>query len=105
MPGRKKTLAVRQNIKAMGIKEVIFHPYSLKDLALKKPEIARSNFFLFKKIKCNLSEGEFGDGVSLGRAIFHCLEDIIQNEFRKTLENWIKRVKSVVECKGDYFHS
>ena len=67
------------------------------------PDIAPCDFWFFNKLRGNLYGREFEDGVSLVRAIFHCLEDIPKDEFRKTLENWIKKIKSVVQCKGDHF--
>ena len=90
-----KTLAVRQKIKAIGMEEVLHPSYS--------PDIAPCDFWLFKKLKDNQSGREFEDHVSIGQAIFHCLEEIPKDELRKKFENWIKRLKSVVECKGDYF--
>ena len=90
-----KSLAVRQKIQDMGMHEVPHPPYS--------PNIAPCDFWLFRKLKDNLSGREFEDRLSLARAIFRYLEDIPKDEYRKTFENWIKRLKSVVEYKGEYF--
>ena len=67
------------------------------------PDIAQCDFWLFRKLKDNLSGREFEDRLSLGWAIFRYLEDISKDGNRKTFENWIKRLNSVVEYKGDYF--
>ncbi|KAI6647698.1 Transposase [Oopsacas minuta] len=90
-----KSLAVRQKIKDMGMHEVPHPPYS--------PEIAPLNFWLCRKLKDNLSGREFEDRLSLGRAIYRYLEVIPKDEYRKTFENWIKMLNSVVAYKGDYF--
>ncbi|KAI6658295.1 Transposase [Oopsacas minuta] len=90
-----KSLAVRQKIKDMGMHEVPHPPYS--------PDIAPCDFWLFRKLKDNLSGREFEDRLSLGRAIYRYLEVIPKDEYRKTFENWIKRLNSVVAYKGDYF--
>ncbi|KAI6647106.1 Transposase [Oopsacas minuta] len=90
-----KSLAVRQKIKDMDMHEVPHPPYS--------PDIAPCDFWLFRKLKDNLSGREFEDRLSLGRAIYRYLEVIPKDEYRKTFENWIKRLNSVVAYKADYF--
>ncbi|KAI6651425.1 Transposase [Oopsacas minuta] len=77
-----KSLAVRQKIKDMGMHEVPHPPYY----------IAPCDFWLFRKLKDNLSGREFEDRLSLGRAIYKYLEVIPKDEYRKTFENWIKRL-------------
>ena len=90
-----KSLAVRQKIQDMGMHEVPHLPYS--------PDIAPCDFWLFRKLKDNLSGREFEDRLSLGRTIYRYLEVILKDKYRKTFENWIKRLNSVVAYKGDYF--
>ena len=90
-----KTLAVMQKFKDMGMHEVLHPPYS--------PDIAQCDFWLFRKLKDHLSGREFEDRLRLGRAIFQYLEVIPKDEYRKTFENWIKSLNSVVKYKGDYF--
>ena len=74
-----KSLAVRQKIQDMGMHEVPRPPYS--------PDIAPCDFWLFRKLKDNLSGREFEDRLSLARSIFRYLEDIPKDEYRKTFEN------------------
>ncbi|KAI6656185.1 Transposase [Oopsacas minuta] len=90
-----KSLAVRQKIKDMGMHEVPHPPYS--------PDIAPCDFWLFRKLKDNVSGCEFEDRLSLSWAIYRCLEVIPKDEYRKTFENWIRRLNLVVAYKGDYF--
>ncbi|KAI6650118.1 Transposase [Oopsacas minuta] len=77
-----KSLAVGQKIKDMGMHEVPHPPYS--------PDIAPCDFWLFRKLKDDLSGREFEDQLSLGRAIYRYLNVIAKDEYRKTFENWIK---------------
>ncbi|KAI6657315.1 Transposase [Oopsacas minuta] len=90
-----KSFAVRKKLKDTGMHEVPHPPYS--------PDIAPCDFWLLRKLKDNVSGREFEDLLSLGRAIYRCLEVIPKDEYRKTFENWIKRLNSVVAYKGDYF--
>ncbi|KAI6657083.1 Transposase [Oopsacas minuta] len=57
-----KSLAVRQKIKDMDMHEVPHPHYS--------PDIAPCDFWLFRKLKDNVSGCEFEDRLSLGRAIY-----------------------------------
>ncbi|KAI6659446.1 Transposase [Oopsacas minuta] len=90
-----KSWTVRRKINDMDMHEVSHPLYS--------PDIAPCDFWLFRKLKDNLSGREFEDQLSLGRAIYRYLVVIPKDEYRKTFENWIKRLNSVVAYKGDYF--
>ncbi|KAI6659627.1 Transposase [Oopsacas minuta] len=89
-----KSLAVRQRIKEMRLHEVPHPPYS--------PDIAPCDSWLLENSKITSPDANLGDRLSLGRVIYRYLEAIPKDEYRKTLENWIKRLNSVVAYKGGY---
>jgi [histone H3]-lysine36 N-dimethyltransferase SETMAR len=75
------------------IKVMAHPPYS--------PDLAPSDFWLFNYLKRSL--GTYPDATSLGKAITKELNSISIQEYQKTFQKWIQRMKFCIEHHGDYF--
>ena len=84
----------RGKLKDMEMTEVPHPPYS--------PGLTPCDFWLFRRLKDRLSGHEFEDRTSLRWSIHQFLNHIPLEEFKKAFEDWIARLNSVVERKGDY---
>ena len=65
------------------------------------PDLAPSDFWLFGFLKQQLES--YSDEKSLKRAVTETLENIPEDMYRKTFENWIERMKLCIKYHGDYF--
>jgi histone-lysine N-methyltransferase SETMAR len=65
------------------------------------PDLAPSDFWLFNYLKRNL--GTYPDAESLCKAITKVLNSTPIDEYKKTFQYWIQRMKLCIEHHGDYF--
>ena len=75
------------------IKVMAHPPYS--------PDLAPSDFWLFNYLRRSL--GTYPDVTSLGKAITKELNSIPIQEYQKTFQKWIQRMRFCIEHHGDYF--
>ena len=75
------------------IKVMAHPPYS--------PDLAPSDFWLFSCLKRGLDT--YPDATSLAKAIAKELNSIPIQEYQKTFQKWIERMKLCIEHQGDYF--
>ena len=75
------------------IKLMAHPPYS--------PDLAPSDFWLFGYLKDRL--GSYPDAASLSKAITKELNAVPIEEYRKTFEKWIERMKLCIEHQANYF--
>ncbi|CAF2997199.1 unnamed protein product [Rotaria sp. Silwood2] len=75
------------------IKVMAHPPYS--------PDLAPSDFWLFSCLKRSLDT--YPDATSLAKAIAKELNSIHIQEYQKTFQKWIERMKLCIEHRGDYF--
>ena len=59
-----------------------------------------SDFWLLGCLKCNLDA--YPDVTSSAKAIVNELNSISIQEYRKTFQKWIERMKLCIEHRGDY---
>lgn len=76
-----------------GIKVMPHPPYS--------PDLAPCDFWLFDYIKSNLTDQT--DKNSLHNAIADIINNIPENEYKKTFNKLIERMRLCIENKGEYF--
>ncbi|CAF1418374.1 unnamed protein product [Adineta ricciae] len=65
------------------------------------PDLAPCDFWLFGYLKRNLDT--YPDSTSLATAVTKELNSIPVNEYQKTFQKWIQRMKLCIEHRGDYF--
>ncbi|CAF0989636.1 unnamed protein product [Rotaria sordida] len=65
------------------------------------PDLAPSDFWLFDYLKRDLDQ--YPDDTSLAKAITKTLKSTPINEYQKTFQKWIERMKLCIEHHGDYF--
>ncbi|CAF3408292.1 unnamed protein product [Rotaria socialis] len=65
------------------------------------PDLAPCDFWLFDLIKQNLTDQR--SSVSLHRAVTKVMFSINEDEYKKTFDKWIERMKLCVYNHGDYF--
>ena len=76
--------------------EVLGHPpYS--------PDLAPCDFFLFPRLKRELSGRSFKTKSALGSAIYQCLSGIPENDYLMAFRSWISRLRKCVDNAGEYF--
>ena len=68
---------------------------------LYSPGPAPADFWLFDYLKRQL--GTYSDPKSLQRAVTDELRAIPKDEFRKTFQKWIDRMKLCITNQGEYF--
>lgn len=76
-----------------GITIIRHPPYS--------PDLAPSDFWLFDLVKRNLQDHDSVQ--SLKRQITSILENLPQDEYRKTFDKWLERMQLCIDNKGEYF--
>ncbi len=74
---------------------------SIMSYSAYSPDLAPSDFWLFSFVKEQLES--YSDEKSLKRAVTETLENIPEDMYRKTFENWIERMKLCIKYHGDYF--
>jgi len=65
------------------------------------PDLAPSDFWLFNHLKHSV--GTYPDATSLARALSRAVNSIPKEEYQKTFQKWIERMKLCIEHQGDYF--
>lgn len=65
------------------------------------PDLAPCDYWLNDYIKCNLTEQKDED--SLFEAVTKVLNNIPEEEYRKTFDKLVKRIRLFIKNKGDYF--
>jgi len=65
------------------------------------PDLAPSDFWLFNHLKHSV--GTYPDAISLARALSRAVNSIPKEEYQKTFQKWIERMKLCIEHQGDYF--
>lgn len=65
------------------------------------PDLAPADFWLFNYLKRNLDT--YPDAKSLAKAITKVLSSTSIDEYQKTFQYWIQRMKLCIEHHGDYF--
>lgn len=87
------TKTVKNCLEQAGITIIRHPPYS--------PDLAPSDFWLFDLIKRQLDDHE--DVQSQKRQITAILQNIPKDEYRKTFEKWLERMKLCIDNEGNYF--
>ena len=67
------------------------------------PDLAPCDFFLFPRLKRELSGRSFQSRSALGSAIYQCLAGIPENDYKMAFRSWISRLRKCVEKGGEYF--
>jgi hypothetical protein len=67
------------------------------------PDLAPCDFFLFLRLKKHLQGRRYRTRNGLGSALYQLCRGIPQEDYKKAFQNWIKRLKSCILFKGDYF--
>ena len=80
-------------LQEQNLKQMKHPPYS--------PDLAPSDFWLFDYIKQRLDSHNSAE--SLVKQITKICQNIPKEEYRKTFERWIQRMKLCIKYKGDYF--
>ena len=65
------------------------------------PDLAPSDFWLFDYIKQRLTDQR--DAKSLAKQITEIVNSIPKEEYEKTFQKWLERMKLCIKNKGDYF--
>ena len=86
-----QTNETREFLQEQGIMVMRHPPYS--------PDLAPSDFWLFGYLKRQL--GTYSDLKSLKKAVTKMIHEIPQDEFRKTFNKWIERMKLCITNKGE----
>jgi histone-lysine N-methyltransferase SETMAR len=81
-----------QFLEANDILRILHPPYS--------PDLARSDFWLFERIKTALAGAEFDEPEQLLSAITELLNTISVEELRAVFDEWVERVRWVTENEG-----
>ena len=84
---------VKTYLESEGITTIDHPPYS--------PDLAPCDFWLFDKIKQQLTDHETAE--SLKEQITEILDLIPRNEFAKTFQKYLERMQLCVDNKGEYF--
>ena len=69
------------------------------------PDLSPCDFFLFPRLKKMLSGNKYSSRISLGSAIYQCLQQIPKEDYLSAFHDWVKRLKKCVSVKGEYFES
>jgi histone-lysine N-methyltransferase SETMAR len=67
------------------------------------PDLAPCDFYLFPKIKHELSGKSFNSVENLSRVIQAITEAIPKEEYYKSFQSWQNRLKKCIEAEGEYF--
>jgi histone-lysine N-methyltransferase SETMAR len=67
------------------------------------PDLATSDFFLFRKMKEILKGRHFDDIYDIKSNTTSALKTIPQNQFHNCFEGWTKRSHLCIESQGEYF--
>ncbi len=65
------------------------------------PDLSQCDFWLFDLIKINLSD--YNDTESLHDAVVEFMYSLNKDEYRKTFNKWIQRMRLCVDNEGSYF--
>lgn len=84
---------VKEYLESVGIKIIPHPPYS--------PDLAPCDYWLFEKIKSSLTT--VTDAKSLHRQITEILKNIPKEEYLKTFQKYLERLKHCINNNGDYF--
>jgi histone-lysine N-methyltransferase SETMAR len=85
---------VQQEIASAGFIMVPQPPYS---------DLSPADFWLFPKLKQELSGRHFDHISHLGRASQAVMDAIPSSEYRYAFEQWIHRLEKCIEMQGGYF--
>lgn len=88
-----QTNDVKAYLQEQGMMLMRHPPYS--------PDLAPSDFWLFGHLKRQLTS--YPDSKSLQQAVTKELRAIPKDEFRKTFQKWIERMKLCITNQGEYF--
>ena len=86
---------VREYLKQEKVVELLHPPYS--------PDLAPCDFFLFPRLKRQLTGRKYQTRKNLGSAIFQFLNSIPRKDYENAFKNWIKRLKLCVSNSGEFF--
>jgi histone-lysine N-methyltransferase SETMAR len=86
---------VTQYLRNEGVERLPHPPYS--------PDLAPCDFFLFPRIKKELSGKSFDKVEHLARAVQAVVDGISKREYEKSFESWQNRLKRCIEFNGEYF--
>ena len=67
------------------------------------PDLAPCDFYLFPKIKQELSGRSFDSIENLSRAIQAIVDGIPKEQYYKSFDSWKNRLKKCIEVGGEYF--
>ena len=67
------------------------------------PDLAPCNYFLFPKLKYQLSGRRYNSRNDLGSAVYQCLMGVPIVEYEKCFQKWIDRLKRCVLAGDEYF--
>jgi len=84
---------VTNYLESEGITIIKHPPYS--------PDLAPCDFWLFDFIKQNIPDQS--DSESLHQAVSDFMNSLSKEEYRKTFDKWIQRMRLCVDNRGDYF--
>ena len=84
---------VSNYLESEGITIVKHPPYS--------PDLAQCDFWLFDFIKQNIPDQS--DSESLHQAVSDFMNSLSKEEYRKTFDKWIQRMRLCVDNRSDYF--
>jgi histone-lysine N-methyltransferase SETMAR len=77
-----------------GLRNLAHFPYS--------PDIAPSNFYLFRKVKNQLIGRSIQDEKEFSHEVMENMDSISTSELQEVFRNWMKKVESVIETDGEH---
>ena len=86
---------VRKTIEDIGLEVIDHPPYS--------PDISPCDFWLFPELKKHLGGRHFDTRQDMGTAIYHYLNFIDREQYKKTFSKWVDWMKFCVDLEGEYF--
>ena len=66
------------------------------------PDLSPCDFFLFPMLKKMVSGNKYTSRISLGSAIYLCLQQISNEDYLSAFSDWIERLQKCVSVKGEY---
>ena len=67
------------------------------------PDLSPCDFFLFPRLKKDLSRRRYSSRSALGSAVHQCLTQIPRADYYGAFKQWILRLQKCISVKGEYF--
>ncbi|XP_014783185.1 histone-lysine N-methyltransferase SETMAR-like [Octopus bimaculoides] len=93
---RINTAAATLDLLAENHVQIISHPDS-------SPDLSPCDYFLFSKVKEKLRGIRFESPEEAVQALVNQMSQLSNFEWTQCFSNWFKRMKTCIDCEGDYF--